>query len=106
MADWTEVDTVVAANNGLPLPSNASQPVTIVSEPLPFPFSQPTYRTKDNATSDWITCAAGATTNVDYQITHEIWTHGGEAIIYNAQEGDWISACVVDNDSVIQTSTR
>jgi len=33
MADWTEVDTVVANNNGQPLPQNTSQLVSVNSAP-------------------------------------------------------------------------
>src|ERR1039458_2236987 len=73
MADWTQVDADVAANSGLPFILNQthnvaviSQPsVTVSSQPLPAPFAQPTYRTKDNPTSSWVTCTADAATNID-----------------------------------------
>lgn len=112
--DKTTLDAVVAAHDGTPLPSNTTQNVAVLTQPsvvvsaqpAPLPFAQPTYRTKDNATSTWITCPSNTATNIDFQITSEIWTHGGELIVYGAQEGDYISACVNDVDSVIPSPYR
>ena len=80
--------------------------VEVTKVPESLPFSQPTYRTKRNATSAPVSCAINASTNVDFQLTSELYVSGGKIIVENAEFGDYVTASVYDVDSVIPEAYR
>jgi hypothetical protein len=82
----------------LPLANN---PIDIVK-----PFSEPTHRMKLDATTEFTTIPPGEAVNIDLVLTAERWTFGGEALIVNAQPGDWYEAMVMDIDGVIPVPYR
>lgn len=80
--------------------------VTIVSQPDPVPFAQPTYRTKRDGSTAWITCPENTVTTDDFLLTAERYVSGGEIIIKDSQEGDYLSAEVRDIAGVIPEAYR
>jgi len=92
----------------------AFRPIINIPPPAPtsvlvienVPFAKPDYRTKRNATSSWITCSENSTTTSDFQLTAEFYISGGQILVKNAKEGDYISAEVYDVDQVIPSPYR
>ena len=70
------------------------------------PFATPEYRTKRDAAPSWVTCPPDTVTPIDLRITEDRYISGGELIFKNAKEGDYISACIYDADSVIPENYR
>lgn len=70
------------------------------------PYALPTYRTKRNATSNVTTCPVNTNTEIQYQITSEVYTQGGCLIVKNAEIGDYFYAEVEDIDGVIPSPYR
>lgn len=104
--DETLLGTIVAAHNGVPLPTTpVVLDVAVQSIPDPTPFAQPTYRTKRNA-SGVVACALNVTTVVDFQMTSTLYVSGGMLIIENAEFGDYVTAEVYDTDGVIPAPYR
>jgi hypothetical protein len=60
------------------------------------PFSKPDYRTKRDATTDWVTCPSNQATTIDFLMLEERFATGGEMIFKNAKQGDYITAEVYD----------
>ena len=80
--------------------------VQLTSLPEPQPFAQPTYRTKRDATPTWMDCLAEADTPLDFMLTQERYVSGGDILIKDAKEGDWLSAEVMDVNNVIPAPYR
>lgn len=70
------------------------------------PFAVPSYRTKFDATSSIITIPVNTPTTIDYQLTEERYVSGGEALITDAQFGDYVTAEINDKDGVIPQAYR
>lgn len=93
-------DHVPAASEEIP------QVVSIQEQP---PFAKPDYRTKMDAVTAWESfdeTVAGGIKTIDFQITEERYATGGEIILKDAKEGDYISAEVYDKDGVIPEPYR
>jgi len=103
--DQTTLSTIITNHSGLPLPQNIIDSVAVVSQPMPEPFATPSYRTKRDG-SDWITCTADSTTDLDFQLTTERYVSGGQLFLKDIKEGDWLSAEVYDKDSLIPSPYR
>lgn len=84
----------------------APEVVQVSSLPEPQPFAQPTYRTKRDATASWVDCLENADTPIDFTMAQERYVSGGDIIIKDAKEGDWISAEVMDTLGVIPAPYR
>lgn len=76
------------------------------SLPEPQPFAVPAYRTKRDATTALAEVSAGQSANIDYKLPEERYVTGGTLLVKNAEMGDYISASVVDVDSVIPEPYR
>jgi len=101
-SDQTDFET-----NFLPTINNTvRQKVDVVSSAEPEPFAKPTYRTKRNANPSWVTCPANQPTPIDFELEEERWVTGGKFIYKDAQEGDYITADVVDVNGVIPEPYR
>lgn len=85
------------------MPPPSPRIVSIVEN---VPFAKPDYRTKRNATSSWVTCPANTTTTTDFQLTAEFYVSGGQILVKNVKEGDYISAEVYDVDEVVPAPYR
>lgn len=83
--------------------SSTNAPVEVRSQ---APFAKPDFRTKKNATSDWVSCPASADTPVDFKLLAKHYVSGGEIIFKNAKKGDWVCASVHDVDGVIPEPYR
>lgn len=105
-SDEAILTAVVSAHTGVPLPQNLIQSVALSVLPEPQPFAQPTYRTKRDATPTWMDCPEGADTALDFLMTQERYVSGGDMLIKDAKEGDWISAEVMDVNGVIPAPYR
>jgi hypothetical protein len=97
-----DMDAYIAANTAV---AEVKQ-VSVTTMPAPAPFATPTYRTKDDAIPEPITCSVNAPTIIDYQLTSPKSTYGGELIVSGSVLGDWVSAEVYDKDSVIPSGYR
>jgi hypothetical protein len=86
--------------------NNQPRSTTVVSQPDPAPFAQPTFRTKRNATLDIVTIAPGADSDIQFQLTAERYVSGGSLIVENAEFGDYVVAEVEDVDGVIPVPYR
>lgn len=84
---------------------DAPTEVKITSQPEPLPFAQPTFRTKRDGCG-FISCPENATTNLDFQLTAERYVSGGQVILKDVQEGDFLSAEVYDKDGLIPVPYR
>ena len=85
---------------------NVPNAVSVVSQPDPPPFAQPTYRTKLNATADLLTVAPGANQDIQFKLTQERYVTGGAIIVKGAQLGDYVTAEVEDIDGLIPAPYR
>jgi len=72
------------------------------------PFAKPSFRTKRDATDDWVTCPSNQATVVDFLMLEERFATGGEMIFKNAKQGDYITAEVYDgyNGGIIPAPYR
>lgn len=96
---------LVSSHVPAPIP-NVPQAVQVTSLPDPAPFAQPLYRTKRDGDSSWTTCAENSITDKDFQLTQERYVAGGEVILKDVKEGDWLSAEVRDVNGVIPAQYR
>jgi hypothetical protein len=105
--DETILNAIVAAHDGVPLPTTPqTTSVAVVSEPDPPPFATPTYRTKRSAVAALTSVAANTSEVIDFQMTAERYVSGGEILVENAELGDYVTAEVYDADSVIPSPYR
>jgi hypothetical protein len=70
------------------------------------PFAKPSYRTKRNATNDWITCPENDVTVIDFLLTEEKYVSGGRLLLKDVLEGDYVTAEVCDKDGIIPAPYR
>ena len=70
------------------------------------PFAVPTYRTKYNATSNWIAVEPDSSAPNDFLLTAERYIAGGQLLVQNATMGDYVTAEVIDRDCVIPLQYR
>lgn len=104
--DGTVDLSAAAGDSWLKGNDTAPKSVNILTTPDPVPFAQPLYRTKRDATAMWAECIADDVTTVDFLLTAERYVSGGDIIFKDAKEGDYISAEVMDLDSVIPAPYR
>ena len=69
------------------------------------PFAVPDYRTKRNGCAS-SSCAVNSATNIDFKLEEELYVHGGELGVENAEVGDYVEACIYDKDSIIPEAYR
>lgn len=77
--------------------------VTVQESP---PFAKPDYRTKFSKTAAIENAPKNDSTNIDFQLTKELYIFGGEGVVKNAEYGDYITAEIYDKDSVIPEAYR
>jgi len=120
--DWASSDTVLSeivgnvlsVGNGNSYFSTVNEMINYLKENVPIdtnvisqpPFAEPTYRTKRAAIASVVEVAAGATENLDFQLTADRYVTGGDVCVKNAVLGDHITACIYDKDSVIPEAYR
>lgn len=103
ITDQNVLDSIISNHNGEPLVFEEIINTAVISQP---PFAEPTFRTKRDATSNWLSVNENQSSNIDYQMPEERYVTGGEVIFKNAKEGDWISAEIVDTLGLIPESYR
>lgn len=88
------------------LKDGIAKPVEIQKQPEPYPFAQPTHRTKRSATNSLVGCPINTSTTIDFLLTEERYASGGCLIVENAQFGDYMTAEVCDIDGIIPSIYR
>lgn len=101
--DETTLNALVTAHDATPVYTTDPQEVKVLET---VPFAKPDYRTKRDATDEWVTVEPSEIVNIDFYLTEERYVTGGEIIFLNAKKGDWLSAEVTDVDSVIPAPYR
>lgn len=102
----TEDADYVDFNTNYKSTSNQKIGMEITKLASPQPFALPAYRTKLNATEEKVTITPDTLQNVDFLMVNERYVTGGTLTVKNAKMGDYITASVIDNDSIIPSPYR
>jgi hypothetical protein len=103
-SEITTLGTIVTAHTGESLPENLITTISGIVDTNPF--AVPTYRTKYNATDAWISIEPSSTATNDFKLTSERYVAGGQLMVKDAAEGDYITAEVRDVDGIIPSPYR
>lgn len=100
------LDGIIQSHQAIPLAENVIPTVKVSEAPEPYPFAQPVYRTKRDATTSLVSVEPGSSEIIDYQLAEERYCSGGRLIVIGASVGDYFTAEIYDRDGVIPAIYR